>query len=52
MSNQSRSFNFPQRGSASCFAIKEENEGPVATREVRDDIAAGNEVTKGVYKDR
>jgi hypothetical protein len=32
--------------------MNEANEEFVATREVRDETAVGNEVTKGLYKER
>jgi hypothetical protein len=32
--------------------MKEENWAFVVNKDVKDDMAAGNEVTKGLYKDR
>ena len=50
--SQSRSFSLPQRGSASCKAIKEANAVFLESKAAYDDNISGNEVTNGVYNDR
>ena len=47
-SNQSLSLRLPQRGSASCFAIKAAKLGLVAISPMYEDSEVSKEVTKGL----
>lgn len=52
VNSQSRSLSLPQRGSASCSAMKVENAVFLESKLAYDESMSGNDVTKGVYNDR